>query len=203
MRRRRFGRSYPRRPRSWLRTLLDYGLTVVLLGILSLVVARLERADTREERGAAIVADGDSITLGTTRIRLRGIDAPEYAQTCQKGGADYACGKRAREALAAMAAGRAVSCSGSRHDRYGRFLGDCTAGGVDLNRAQVQAGWAVAYGGYEAEETAARAAKAGVWAGTFERPEDWRRRHGAKTEAKHGDFLARVGDRVRQALRFW
>jgi endonuclease YncB( thermonuclease family) len=186
-----------------LRTLLDYGVTVVLLGLLLLVAARLERANMRDERGTAVIADGDSITLGATRIRLRGIDAPEYAQTCQKDGIDYACGKRAREALAAMTAGRAVSCAGSQHDRYGRLLGNCTAGGVDLNRAQVQAGWAVAYGAFESEETAARAAKVGIWAGTFERPQEWRQRHGAKTEPKHDDFLAWAGDRVRQALRFW
>lgn len=203
MRRQRFGGPYARRSHSRLRTLLDYGVTVVLLGLLLLVAARLERANMRDERGTAVIADGDSITLGATRIRLRGIDAPEYAQTCQKDGIDYACGKRAREALAAMTAGRAVSCTGSQHDRYGRLLGNCMAGGVDLNRAQVQAGWAVAYGAFESEETAARAAKVGIWAGTFERPQEWRQRHGAKTEPKHDDFLAWAGDRVRQALRFW
>lgn len=203
MRRRRFGGPYSRRPRSRMRILLDYGVTAVLLGLLLLVAARLERANMREERGNAVVTDGDSIMLGQTRIRLRGIDAPEHSQTCHKDGFDYACGKRAREALAALIAGRAVCCTGSRHDRYGRLLGDCTAGGVDLNRAQVQAGWAVAYGGFAAEEVEARGARLGIWAGTFERPREWRQRHGAKTEPKLDDFLAWAGDRLRQALRFW
>lgn len=204
----RFGRPYPHRSRSRLRRFLDYGLTAALVGFFILVAAQRERANTREERGTAVITDGDSITLGATRIRLRGIDAPEYSQTCRKDGSDYACGKRAREALAALIAGRAVSCTGSQYDRYGRLLGNCTAGGVDLNRAQVQAGWAVAYGGFEADEAAARRARAGMWAGTFERPQDWRQQHGRKTEPKHddlehGDFLAWAGDRVRQALRFW
>jgi endonuclease YncB( thermonuclease family) len=185
------------------RRLCDYGLTVGLLGLLALLAAKLDRHDMQTQRGTAVVNDGDSITLGKERVRLLGIDAPEYSQVCQRGGADYACGRRAREALVQLIGRRPVSCSGTRRDRYGRFLGECIVGDVNLNRAQVVAGWAVAYGGYETEEAAARAAKAGIWAGTFDRPQDWRRHHGAAAEPKHDDLLARIGDWLRQALRFW
>lgn len=205
----RFGPRGPRRryaasaPRSLGRKLLDYGLAFLLLGLLILVAARLDRFETRKEQGTAIVNDGDSITLGSERIRMRGIDAPEYQQTCQKAGADYPCGKLARQSLVRLIAGRPVSCSGWQRDRYGRLLGDCRAGDTDLNRAQVQAGWAVAFGGFETEEAVARAAKVGIWAGTFEEPQQWRdSHHDAPVERKHG-MLASFGDALREFVRFW
>jgi len=167
--------------------LLDYALTFILLGLLILLAARLDRFETRKTEGAAVINDGDSITLGTERIRMRGIDAPEYAQICRKDGADYACSKLARQSLVRLIAGRPVSCSGWQRDRYGRLLGECKAGGIDLNRSQIEAGWAVAYGDFETEEATARAGKAGIWAGTFDEPQDWRDTHGHElVERKHG-----------------
>ncbi|RUZ03354.1 thermonuclease family protein, partial [Mesorhizobium sp. M7A.F.Ca.CA.001.12.2.1] len=145
-------RRYVARPRSLWRRLVDYGLAVIILGLLILLAARLDRVETRKTQGVAIINDGDSITLGTERIRMRGIDAPEYTQTCRKNGADYSCGTLARQSLVRLIAGKPVSCTGWQRDRYGRLLGDCTAGGKDLNRAQVEAGWAVAYGDFESEE---------------------------------------------------
>ncbi|TKB23363.1 MAG: thermonuclease family protein, partial [Mesorhizobium sp.] len=82
-------RYYAPRPRSLWRRLMDYGLTLIVLGLLILLAARLDRVETRKTEGAAIVNDGDSITLGSERIRMRGIDAPEYSQICRKDGADY------------------------------------------------------------------------------------------------------------------
>ena len=194
-------RSYERRSRSVPRRLFDYALAIVLLGLLILLAARLDRVETRRAEGAAIVNDGDTITLGGERIRLRGIDAPEYTQLCRKGGADYPCGREARQALARLIGTRPVSCSGSQLDRYDRLLGTCTAGDVELNAAMVDTGWAVAYGGYEAQEAAARAAGRGLWAGEFERPQDWRREHRGLDEPRH-DTLAGIGDRLREMLRF-
>ncbi|WP_202354395.1 thermonuclease family protein [Mesorhizobium sp. 113-3-3] len=190
-------------PRSPWRRLLDYGLTTVILGLLILLAARLDRVETRQTQGAAIINDGDSITLGTERIRMRGIDAPEYTQICRRNGADYACGTLARQSLVRLVAGRPVTCSGWQRDRYGRLLGDCRAGGTDLNRAQVEAGWAVAFGEFESEEATARAAKIGIWAGTFDQPQDWRdSHHGVVVERKHGT-LASIGDAMREIFRFW
>lgn len=196
-------RYNPRPPRSLWRRLVDYGLTVILLGLLILLAARLDRVETRKAQGAAIVNDGDSITLGTERIRMRGIDAPEYAQTCRKDGADYPCGKLARQSLVRLISGKPVYCSGWQRDRYGRLLGDCKVDGKDLNRAQVEAGWAVAYGDFEIEEAGARAGKAGIWAGTFDEPHDWREtHHDGPVERKHGT-LASIGDALREIFRFW
>lgn len=196
-------RYNPPPPRSLWRKLVDYGLTLILLGLLILLAARLDRVETRKAQGTAIVNDGDSITLGSERIRMRGIDAPEYQQICRKDGTDYPCGKLARQSLVLLISGKPVSCSGWQRDRYGRLLGDCKADGMDLNRAQVEAGWAVAYGDFETEEAGARAGKAGIWAGTFDEPQDWRQtHHDGPFERKHGT-LASIGDALREIFHFW
>ncbi|TGP30069.1 thermonuclease family protein, partial [bacterium M00.F.Ca.ET.228.01.1.1] len=56
-------RSRPRyaapRPRSPWRKLLDYGLAVIILGLLILLAARLDRVETRKTQGSAIINDGD------------------------------------------------------------------------------------------------------------------------------------------------
>ncbi|RVA00142.1 thermonuclease family protein, partial [Mesorhizobium sp. M7A.F.Ca.US.002.01.1.1] len=58
-------------------------------------------------------------------------------------------------------------------------------------------------GDFESEEAIARAAKAGIWAGTFDQPQNWRdSRHGEVVEKKHGT-LASIGDAVREIFRFW
>src|SRR5690242_19546586 len=42
--------------------------------------------------GTGRVVDGDTLDVGTTRVRLEGIDAPEIAQTCQNvAGASWNC----------------------------------------------------------------------------------------------------------------
>ncbi len=170
--------------------------------MLIVVAGRLDGRNAVEQAGRPTVTDGDSLAFPTLRVRLHGIDAPELRQTCRSDGADYACGRRSREALASAIGGREVSCKGSEHDRYGRLLAVCMAGDVDLNRAQVEAGWAIAYGAYQAEERKARVAGAGIWAGTFERPQDWRRDQGNEREPGNADILTRIGDWLRQTLRF-
>ena len=188
-------------PRSPWRRLWDGLLTVAILGLLILLAARLDRTETRSLEGRVTVNDGDSITLGTERIRLRGIDAPEFGQTCQKDGGDYPCGRQARQSLVTLIGGRPVSCSGWERDKYDRLLATCTAGGSDLNRGQVEAGWAVAYGDYRAEENAARQKGAGLWAGSFERPRDWREVHGGMVESEHATSGG-ILDWLRRMLRF-
>lgn len=171
--------------RSWTRWLWDGILTVAILGLLVLLAAKVDRIGTRELEGRAIVLDGDTITISGERIRLIGIDAPEYDQTCTRQGEAYPCGRRALEALGALAQGRVVSCSARGRDRYNRLLATCSAGGIELNRRLVESGWAVAYGDYEVEEAAARQRKAGLWAGDFDQPRDWRASHGGAMEPEH------------------
>ena len=120
--------------------------------------------------GQARIIDGDTIDIDGTRIRLEGIDAPEAAQTCT--GADgeaWACGREATREMAAMTRDRSVDCTSRGLDKYGRMLGICFTGGVDLNAEMVKRGYAWAFVRYSvryvAEETAARAARLGIWQG--------------------------------------
>lgn len=180
----RFGRMTrsPRRGR-----LLDYTLTIAVLGLFIVAIFWLDRVESQSISGTVTINDGDTVTINGERIRLLGIDAPEYNQSCTRDGKKYACGSRAHEALARLIGGRAVTCTGSERDRYDRFLGVCSAGGKDLNRALVAAGWAVAYGEYFGEEKAAKAARLGMWAGEFDRPADWRRMHGGRSGGNADD----------------
>jgi endonuclease YncB( thermonuclease family) len=109
-------------------------------------------------------------------LRLKGIDAPELGQLCHREGRPWRCGLAAKAALEREIRG-VVSCVGRGRDRYGRALVTCRAGGADIAAALARGGMALAYGGYEREEAEARDARRGVWASSFERPEDWRRAH--------------------------
>jgi endonuclease YncB( thermonuclease family) len=128
--------------------------------------------------GQARAIDGDTLVVGEERIRLLGIDAPESSQACRDSqDVPYPCGERARMVLAEMIAMQTVTCIVEGRDRYRRALAVCRAGQTDLNAEMVRRGAAVAYidPRYRPLEQEARAARRGVWAGSFERPEDWRR----------------------------
>ena len=127
--------------------------------------------------GSAHVVDGDSIRLDGQDIRIAGIDAPALRQTCLVDGRSCACGDIARKALEAMLAGRHVTCRISRRNRYGRRVASCETGGEDIGAALVRSGYAVAYGRYESEDAEARREGLAIWAGSFERPSEWRRTH--------------------------
>lgn len=185
----------PWRPRkSRARRYLEYALTLAALLVLLVVVDRINRGETRRLSGEAIVNDGDTITVKGERLRLRGIDAPEFSQTCQRNGASYACGRESSRSLGVLVRSGALHCDGWERDKFDRLLVVCRAGDVDINRRQVENGWAVAYGDYADAERAARQAKRGLWAGEFERPRDFRDRHGHEAESAH-DWFATINER--------
>src|SRR2546421_7223977 len=66
-------------------------------------------------------------------------------------------------------------------DRRGRTVARCEADGEDIQKWLVSNGWALALTrvshDYDADEKAAREAKAGMWQGAFIAPWDWRARH--------------------------
>ena len=131
--------------------------------------------------GAYRAIDGDSFSLGDSEIRLHGIDAPEFRQTCRDDeGRQQPCGKMARDALSRLIRSGTVTCRAIERDRYGRQVSVCKAGGTEINRAMVEAGWAFAYRRhaieYVAAERDARAARHGMWQWQVERPEDYRNR---------------------------
>ncbi len=151
---------------------------VVLLLLMVSAVAMLPRWFGEETiTGDVEIIDGDSLRIAGREVRLEGIDAPELEQTCERDGRSYPCGRLAKRALADLRAAGTARCRLSGTDRYGRGLGRCSVGDNDLNAALVRAGWAIAYGAYRREEDEARQARRGVWAGSFQRPSNWRQRH--------------------------
>ncbi len=126
--------------------------------------------------GQARVVDGDSHENAGTSVRLHGMDAFEYDQLC----GSSSCGREATRALEALISGREVGCEPVDTDRYGRTVARCFTNGVDLGRAMVRAGHAVAYVRYSTaylgDERRARRERVGAWAHQVEEPDSWRRR---------------------------
>jgi endonuclease YncB( thermonuclease family) len=174
-------------PRRWRTPLLVLAVTTlaVLASGIGLPPALLGSAP-REQDWSALAAevrvvDGDTLRLGDRTVRLAGVDAPDRGQDCaDASGRWFDCGAAAAEALSRLVNGRSVLCLVSGHDRFGRGLGDCRAGGAELNAGLVASGWALAdeagtpLHGLEAQ---ARGATRGLWAGGFARPEAWRGRN--------------------------
>jgi endonuclease YncB( thermonuclease family) len=128
--------------------------------------------------GPGQAKDGDSLMVGDKEVRLFGIDAPEFDQSCKRGGEDWSCGASAADKLAQLVTGKSVVCSAVGTDQHGRLLGRCMVGATDVNRAMVASGYAVAFRRYSSDyvsaEDSARVTKRGIWAGTFQMPSDYR-----------------------------
>ena len=135
--------------------------------------------------GEAEVTDGDTIIINDIRIRFTGSDAPESyffgkTQTCLDGkGREWECGYAATQKLKELINNQTVRCTDEGQDRYGRTLGICYVGDMDLQAEMVKSGMAVAYlrysDRYEKEQNYAKKVKAGMWAGEFKQPELWRK----------------------------
>ncbi len=146
--------------------------------MLSLIALIAAVAGSQPIYGVAIAGDGDSLTIRGERIRLFGIDAPEFDQACSRNGAQWACGQEAATQLAKLVTGKEVRCVPTGEDAYGRTVARCTAGPIDVNRAMVAAGMAVAFREYSTDyvsaEGSARSNRRGLWAGTFTLPSEVR-----------------------------
>ncbi|MEP0144333.1 thermonuclease family protein [Tateyamaria sp.] len=95
------------------------------------------------------VIDADTIDVGSTRVRLHAIDAPEQDQICQtEHGVDFACGVWASAQVADRFEGRYARCGQKDTDRYGRVVAACQVGDVDMGQEIVSQGWAFAYRRY-------------------------------------------------------
>lgn len=128
--------------------------------------------------GTAEAIDGDTLKIGGREVRLFGIDAPEFQQTCDHNGEVWACGEEATRQLQAFVATGAVDCSGIENDQNGRLLAVCWSGRYEINANLVAYGWAMAQrefsDAYVAGEARARAGRLGIWSSSFETPQTWR-----------------------------
>lgn len=125
------------------------------------------------------VTDGDSLVINNRRIRLQGIDAPEYHQTCGDAkGFDYPCGQKALEFMQHLVSHKKVSCNKIATDIYKRDLSECFANGENINLKMLANGWAVVYRTdnpeYIKAQNQAKKAKKGLWQGKFMTPELYR-----------------------------
>lgn len=163
--------------RGWRRSTVGSLAVALVLVAVALVVERV----VPPLEGAVRVADGDSLDIDGTRVRLEGIDAPELHQSCGAPSRLWPCGQWAKQAMTKAVAG-GVSCRPVDEDRYRRAVSVCRIGGDgaegrDLGARLVEEGWAVATSlAYRREEAAARAAERGIWSGPFEMPTEFRAR---------------------------
>jgi endonuclease YncB( thermonuclease family) len=111
------------------------------------------------------VVDGATLRLRDTVVRLHGVAAPARGRSCpDEQGAGYDCGAAASAALANLVRDRRVACRLNGRDQAGLVLGVCEAGGTEINRALVAAGWARADGpALSSTEATARAGRLGLW----------------------------------------
>lgn len=180
----------PRRQISRRRSIWDFLLTVLFVGILAISTAWLDRHNAEEISAVARVVDGDSLEMDDRKIRLVGIDAPELNQICQNKQGDFSCGIKAREHLRSLVGhNNPVECVAEGDDKYGRLLAECFVGGASLNATMVEDGWAISYGGFAWVERTARKEQRGLWAGEFDNPSDWRAKTGGLAEIQTGAIL--------------
>lgn len=85
--------------------------------------------------GPAYVADGDTIRIGKTQVRLFGIDAPEL---------NHPYGKKAKWALHGLCKGQIIRAEITEEDEYGRTVARCfLEDGRDLSAEMVKLGLAI------------------------------------------------------------
>ncbi|MGE5157267.1 MAG: thermonuclease family protein [Gemmatimonas sp.] len=132
--------------------------------------------------GVPKIREADHVQIGKSRISLFGIDAPSVDQLClNTKGERWTCGVAARDALIKHAGGKSWTCHLGASGHHGHVLARCAVDGEDIQKWLVESGWALAYHrqshDYDADQAAARQAKAGMWQGAFIAPWDWRVRN--------------------------
>ena len=129
-------------------------------------------------RGSAEVVGPAMLNIGGKRIVLYGVDAPVKGQPCYAGAKIWDCATASAKTLLNLVGTQEIACEQRRVDGFGRVFAVCKAGEVDLNRALVEAGMAVALPketpDYVASEAAAKSKGVGVWRGPFTPPADYR-----------------------------
>ena len=92
---------------------------------------------------------------------------------------NYKCGLIAKSQLKKLINNKVIKCISENKDRYNRYLSTCYLKKIDINSWLVKNGYAVVYKRYSKkyilEEQHAKKNKLGVWQGTFQNPEEWRK----------------------------
>jgi endonuclease YncB( thermonuclease family) len=131
--------------------------------------------------GTARVAGPGVVRVAGRSVQLDGVTMLDFAQDCRRAdGSNWACGAAAKQTFEKLVRSRKSFRCEITGDADGIAIGKCSADGKVLASELVRQGYAFADGtlwsAYSTEESEAKAAKAGLWAGEPERPEDWRER---------------------------
>jgi endonuclease YncB( thermonuclease family) len=130
------------------------------------------------------ITDGDTVHVldkSTTKhkIRLGGIDAPERKQPF---------GKKSKQNLSGLIAGKNIEVEYNKSDRYGRIVGKLIYQGRDINLLQIKHGYAWHYKHYQRDqspldrtlyssaEIVAREQTIGLWSAPAIPPWEFRRK---------------------------
>lgn len=151
---------------------------ILLLILLSAFSTCTAKEITSSTETPIKVIDGDSLEIGSERIRLMGIDAPEYIQQCKdKKGKKYPCGIDSKNYLIKLIGDNPIVCKIHKKDQYERNLCTCYNQDQDINAAMVSSGHAITYleSPYKKEQKEAQQNKRGLWAGRFMQPRLFRR----------------------------
>ena len=160
-------------------------MELLAIAVAAIVLMYLAGRRPRKRRGDMIkgwakVTDGDGIKVKGYRVRLAGLDAPEWNQPAKhRIGFWFNHGKRVKRALRREIGGRRVQVRVEGFDRYGRVLGTVSCRGRDVGEWLVRSGHAIACfdSRYREAEREARSESRGMWG--YEQaydPRAWRRR---------------------------
>ena len=158
--------------------LLAFAVAAIVL--LYLLGGRSKKRPGDTIKGWAKVTDGDGIKVRGYRVRLAGLDAPEWNQPAKhRFGFWFNHGKRVKRALRREIGGRRVQVRVEGYDCYGRVLGTVICRGRDVGEWLVRSGHAIACfdSRYREAELEARSERRGMWG--YEQaydPRVWRRR---------------------------
>ena len=130
---------------------------LVLLGLFGLSPALAQTFDGRR----AVIIDGDTFALGSERVRILNIDAPETRGFgCER---ELVLGLGAKERLAGLLRTRSVAIARKGEDRYHRTLARVSVGGLDVGSILLGEGLALPWqDGPDARETRLR-----YWCGSL------------------------------------
>jgi endonuclease YncB( thermonuclease family) len=122
------------------RNILTPALSVAALTLLLLLTTTTPATKLRSIDGPAYVLDGDTVVVGTTHVRLKGVDAAELGT---------ALGENAK-AMMMVIVTPSLSCRLTGEKTWDREVGYCsTSDGVDINRAIIERGFALACPGFD------------------------------------------------------
>jgi endonuclease YncB( thermonuclease family) len=137
--------------------------------------------------GRARALQADQIVIGTQRISLFGIDAPDPDQDreCFAGRTFYGCATNAKRALEILVDLGPVTCTDTGLRNYVNFpYMTCKLGELDIAEDLVRDGWAFAFrrqsDKYVEAEAQAKAARKGMWQDgiRYTLPWEWREMNG-------------------------